>query len=144
MSSSGEKLLYVPGNCVMAYWSFAEGFLRQACIKGPGDYSPELLREMCESGQSQLWISRDERGTAIASAVTTISIDYKTGARILEWTACAGESMAALDECHDTIVAMAREEKNCVSARATCRLGLGKKLQKRGYRVIGYVMERVF
>lgn len=111
-----------------------------ACKKGPcRDLDESELRVSCETGRHQLWIALGDDNAPIAASVTGIRED--NGRRVAEWIAFGATDATSWQQFMQPIEQWAKQNE-CVSFRSYGRAGM-KRLMPDGYRVKGYIFEKV-
>lgn len=131
-------------HCVLAdnvkhVWNDISLWIENAAIKGPFPVSPDDLRKACENGERQLWIVKDG-ANFMAAAITDIF--GETHGIVLEFVAVGGRELDQWVHFEREIADRAKREIGAKVSRMICRPGIMRKMEPRGYRVKGYIMER--
>ncbi len=130
------RLAPVSAENVRNIWPHVEKFISSACIRGPGNLTPDGLRVSCETKRHQLWIGIGDDG-AEAAAVTGIYDDGDV--RRAEWVAFGG-SWAKSQEFMPVLEQWAKAQ-GCTAFRSYGRPGMTKRMP-REYRVKGIIFEK--
>lgn len=141
LSSSDEaRVFWVQPEHVAQFWHLGEYFIRQACKRGPGHLNPSNLRQSCEAGHSQYFVAI-YHGECVASAVTSVTIDWPSGHKVLEWTALGGKDHDNWF-CLEGIVIEAAKQHGCMTMRSYSRMGMKRLLEPIGYKPVGVILEK--
>lgn len=131
------KLLAIAPEHVAEAWPLVSRYIEEACRRGPENDSADNMRERCEAGRFQLWLTGDQRGV-IAAAVTGFL--NEADRKVCLWLAVGGRDMSDWHALQDQIEAVAKAH-GCVAMRSYSRPGMVRRMTD--YRLKGVIMEKV-
>ena len=130
------RLVAVSPDEVATVWPHVAAFIESACRRGPENDAADSMREGCETGRFQLWLTGDQDGV-IAAAVT----GYRTihDRKTCVWLAVGGLRMRDWHALQEKIEAVAKAH-GCVAMRSYSRPGMVRRMTD--YRVKGVILEK--
>jgi len=137
---ASARVFWVKPDDVESQWHLGRYWIEAACKRGPGRIDPNALKAACASGASQYFVVLID-GECVGALVTTITIDWPTGHKTLEWTALGGKDREKWFELERIVIRAAREH-GCMAMRSYSRPGMARVLKRRGYCVVGVILEK--
>jgi len=138
---SSPEFRSVPPDQVEAIWPTLEPMIKRGLAHGQGDgTTSDHMKWAVQRGASLLWVVK--RGEEFIAGVVLAVREQDTGRKL--WV----DMLAGIDadEWGDQLMDLLRDYKSITGCRcieASCRSGLARKLQRRGWRKKAVVMELI-
>jgi hypothetical protein len=139
-SLSSAELFCVAPHLIDSYWPHVVTLVRNAVLRGRGDYTVEYVYKRLKKNQALLWLVVKD-GAIKAAGTTEINSMLDGPQRVCVITTFAGNNIADYDYLMDDIEHYAISEQ-CSLIRVYGREGWSRYLRNRGYKQPWIALEK--